>query len=86
MYCMADDFAEITFKPGEKLVGDVQLSGNGIGTRLGMIKFSTSTGQSYQCGADTHTKYLFPAQVHSVRVKLYTHPSAILASARVIDR
>jgi len=51
----------IRFQPGETIVGDVTLSGNGFGSRLGFIQFSTSAGQHFAAGQDSHTKYLFPS-------------------------
>lgn len=51
----------IRFQVGEKIAGDVTLSGNGWGSRLGFIKFSTSAGQDFQAGDDSRTKYLFPS-------------------------
>jgi hypothetical protein len=51
----------IRFQPGETIVGDVTLSGNGFGSRLGFIQFSTSAGQHFAAGQDMHTKYLFPS-------------------------
>jgi len=50
---------EIVFKPGETIVGDVTLSGNGIGTNLGYIAFKTSTGQNFAAGENNHDKYYF---------------------------
>eukprot|EP00927_Polykrikos_kofoidii_P057341 TRINITY_DN5145_c0_g1_i1.p1 TRINITY_DN5145_c0_g1~~TRINITY_DN5145_c0_g1_i1.p1 ORF type:complete len:380 (-),score=34.23 TRINITY_DN5145_c0_g1_i1:22-1161(-) len=51
----------IRFQPGETLVGDLTLSGNGFGTRLGFIEFSTSAGQHFAAGQNSHKKYLFPS-------------------------
>jgi len=51
----------ITFKPGEHVVGDVALSGNGRGSRLGSIKFSTSQGQIFDVGMRNPYRYLFPS-------------------------
>jgi len=53
------DSKTISFKPGETITGDVTLSGNGFGTRLGYIAFSTSGGQKFAAGQDGHTKYIF---------------------------
>jgi len=50
--------ASITFSPGETLVGDFELDGNGIGTRCGRIFFKTSKGQTFEVG-DQHTPYIF---------------------------
>jgi len=49
----------IEFQPGETINGDMVLSGNGFGTRLGYISFSTSGKQKFAAGQDGHTKYLF---------------------------
>jgi len=53
------DSKEITFQPGETIKGDMTLSGNGFGTRLGYVAFSTSGGQKFEAGQNGHTKYLF---------------------------
>lgn len=50
----------ITFAPGEQIVGDITLCGNGVGTRLGHIGFKTSKDQTFSAG-DTHTPYYNPA-------------------------
>lgn len=50
--------SEFTFAPGETLVGDLTLGGNGVGTRLGHISFKTSSGRRFSAG-DLHTPYLF---------------------------
>jgi hypothetical protein len=50
---------KISFQPGETITGDMTLSGNGFGTRLGYIAFSTSAGQKFEAGQNGHTKYLF---------------------------
>jgi len=52
-------YKEINFNPGETIKGDVALSGNGFGTRLGYIHFETSGGQKFEAGQNSHTKYLF---------------------------
>lgn len=52
-------YKEISFKPGETIKGDVVLSGNGYGTRLGYVKFTTSAGQTFEAGQSGHIKYLF---------------------------
>jgi hypothetical protein len=54
-----------TFEPGDRIVGDIGLHGNGIGTRLGRMEFNVrrgATGQldSFACGHE-HTRYSFPA-------------------------
>lgn len=55
----AEGFETIEFKPGETIIGDVILSGNGFGTRVGYMKFETSAGQKFEVGQDDHHKYLF---------------------------
>ena len=39
-----------TFEPGEKLKGNIILTGNGIGTRLGFIQFTTSKDKMFEAG------------------------------------
>jgi len=55
----AAGFESIEFKPGETLIGDVVMSGNGFGTRVGYLKFETSGGRTFEVGQDDHHKYLF---------------------------
>eukprot|EP00761_Pharyngomonas_kirbyi_P012770 gb/GECH01012797.1/.p1 GENE.gb/GECH01012797.1/~~gb/GECH01012797.1/.p1 ORF type:complete len:395 (+),score=81.48 gb/GECH01012797.1/:1-1185(+) len=49
---------QITFDEGERIVGTIELCGNGIGTRLGHISFKTSSGQKFSVGK-SHTPYYF---------------------------
>mmetsp|Transcript_14265 Transcript_14265/g.15806 ORF Transcript_14265/g.15806 Transcript_14265/m.15806 type:complete len:381 (-) Transcript_14265:38-1180(-) len=50
-----------TFKPGEYLVGDLILAGDGIGTRTGYIEFTTNLKRTFKSG-EPHTLYHFPVQ------------------------
>jgi len=52
--------ASITFAAGETIVGDITIDGNGIGTRVGHLSFSTSLNQNFSVG-DQHTPYYFPS-------------------------
>jgi len=52
--------ATIQFALGEMIVGDIELCGNGVGTRLGFIRFTTSAGQKFQVGEE-HATYYFPS-------------------------
>jgi len=49
-----------TFKVGEWVVGDLRLSGNGIGTRLGSIAFDTNLGNKFDVGKRDPTRFYFP--------------------------
>jgi hypothetical protein len=50
--------ASFTFAIGETLIGDVELCGNGVGTRTGLLRFKTSLGNTFSVG-DEHTPYYF---------------------------
>lgn len=50
-----------TFAPGEYVVGDLALSGDGRGLRLGSIKFTTSAGNTFDVGLRKPYRYLFPS-------------------------
>jgi len=50
--------ATITFAAGETIVGDITIDGNGVGTRVGYLAFSTSANQNFAVG-DQHTPYYF---------------------------
>jgi hypothetical protein len=52
---------EITFSPGERLTGDMILTGNGKGQRLGFIKFQTNNGQTFEVGSQK-TPYIFDSK------------------------
>jgi len=52
--------ASYEFAPGETIVGDIELCGNGIGSRTGRISFTTSKNQKFEVG-DEHTPYYFPS-------------------------
>jgi hypothetical protein len=49
-----------TFNAGEWVVGDLRLSGNGIGTRLGSIAFDTSADRKFDVGKRDPRRYYFP--------------------------
>jgi len=49
--------SSFTFEQGEYLVGDVTFSGNGMGTRVGYMRFSTSRGREFKFGNDGRDKY-----------------------------
>jgi len=49
-----------TFNAGEWVVGDLRLSGNGIGTRLGSIAFDTNVGRKFDVGKRDPRRYFFP--------------------------
>lgn len=49
------------FNPGEYVVGDVALSGDGRGRRLGSIRFGTSLGRTFDVGMRSPFRYLFPS-------------------------
>jgi len=50
-----------TFAPGEYVKGDVALSGDGRGRRLGSIRFSTTQGRTFDVGMRSPKRYLFPS-------------------------
>jgi hypothetical protein len=52
--------SQITFSPGEYIVGDMELCGNGVGSRTGYLAFTTSLNQKFSVG-DQHTPYYFPS-------------------------
>jgi len=56
------DYAQITFKPGEKVV-ELTLWGNGNGTRTGRIKLTTDGGQTFDHGKDTSGQTAYSAPV-----------------------
>lgn len=47
-----------TFDAGESIVGSVEICGNGIGTRIGYLRFKTSKGREFKVGQE-HTPYYF---------------------------
>ncbi|CAE8734555.1 unnamed protein product, partial [Polarella glacialis] len=47
------------FHEGEFVKGDLELSGNGFGTRLGYIGFATSEGRKFEAGQTNHDRYRF---------------------------
>lgn len=49
------------FDAGEYVSGDVLLSGNGIGTRLGSIEFTTSAGRNFRVGMKDPHRFHFPS-------------------------
>lgn len=49
--------AEFEFARGETLTGHLVLSGNGVGSRTGYLKFTTSGGQTFEAGSSSHDKY-----------------------------
>jgi len=51
--------AHFTFQLGEWIVGDLRLSGNGIGTRLGSIAFDTNLGNTFDVGKRDPRRYYF---------------------------
>jgi hypothetical protein len=57
-----DDYAQIIFQPGERVV-ELTLWGNGIGTRTGRIKLTTSGGQTFDHGKDTSGQTAYSAPV-----------------------
>jgi len=50
-----------TFQAGETIRGDFKLSGNGKGTRLGSIGFTTSHDRDFAVGMTAPKRYLFPS-------------------------
>jgi len=52
---------EIIFDVGEYIVGDITISGNGVGTKVGYIQFKTNKGKNFQIGDSGHNHYIFPA-------------------------
>lgn len=52
---------EFTFKVGERLKGNMILTGNGIGTRTGYIKFQTSLGNTFEVG-NQKTNYIYDSK------------------------
>jgi len=52
---------EFKFQPGEYVVGDLQLSGNGKGEFLGSIEFETSAGNVFKVGLQKPQRYRFPS-------------------------
>lgn len=43
-------YASFDFTPGEYLINDLILTGNGSGTRLGYIEFQTNLGKTFKAG------------------------------------
>jgi len=52
--------ASITFAVGETIVDDITICGNGVGSVVGYLAFTTSAGQKFSVG-DQHTPYYFPS-------------------------
>jgi len=52
--------ATLTFSAGETIVDDITICGNGVGSRVGYLAFTTSLGQKFAVG-DQHTPYYFPS-------------------------
>jgi len=51
--------ASFTFQVGEWIVGDLRLSGNGVGTRTGSIAFDTNLGRHFDVGRRDPTRFYF---------------------------
>eukprot|EP00300_Choanocystis_sp_HF-7_P003615 c12753_g1_i1.p1 GENE.c12753_g1_i1~~c12753_g1_i1.p1 ORF type:complete len:439 (+),score=85.21 c12753_g1_i1:51-1319(+) len=52
--------ANFVFNSGEHLVGDLIITGNGIGTRTGYIQFQTSLGRTFAAGQTGNNRFIFP--------------------------
>lgn len=52
---------EFTFEVGERLRGSMILTGNGIGTRTGHIKFHTNLGRTFEVG-NAKTNYIYDSK------------------------
>ncbi|TBU37875.1 hypothetical protein BD309DRAFT_875559 [Dichomitus squalens] len=60
----SDSHASITFVPGERIT-ELTLWGNGVGTRTGRIRLTTSASQTFDVGKNTSGQTAYPAGLGS---------------------